>query len=293
MTKNNLITTTQFSGPKNSILRAEAGCSLQRYDLVSFSNEDLVAMYQGGNQDALDVLIHNNEKFVIKMANNAHNSYQSNLEISDLCLEGFLGLETAANKFDANQGFKFLTYAGDWINQAIQRFIYNEGGTIRIPVHVHANLNRLKKVMNQLDIKIITDDNIELVAETLSLSIGAVMSLYWTLNTQVDVQSLDKELGDDDFTLMDIVSDDSVQSPESLLNTMLLKEQLDKALRLLSSNEAEIISLFFGLNNQVALSLAEIAIQMNLTSERVRQIKVRALNKLRDKSESLREFWEH
>ena len=119
------------------------------------------------------------------------------------------------------------------------------------------------------------------------------MSLYWTLNTQVDVQSLDKELGDDDFTLMDIVSDDSVQSPESLLNTMLLKEQLDKALRLLSSNEAEIISLFFGLNNQVALSLAEIAIQMNLTSERVRQIKVRALNKLRDKSESLREFWEH
>jgi RNA polymerase primary sigma factor len=293
MTKDNIITTTQFSGPKNSILKAEAGCSLVRYDLVSLCNEDLVALYQGGNQDALDVLIHNNEKFVIKMAFKAYNSYQSNLEMSDLCLEGFLGLETAAHKFDASKGFKFLTYAGDWINQAIQRFIYNEGGTIKLPVHVHANLNRLKKVMNELDIKIITDDNIEQVAESLSISVGAVMNLYATLNTLVDVKSLDESLGEDDFTLMDIVSDDSIQSPESLVSATLLKEQLDKALSLLSSTEAEIIRLFFGLNSQEALSFAEIAEQMNLTSERVRQIKVRALNKLRDKCEILREFWEH
>ena len=232
-------------------------------------------------------VVEGNLRLVAKIAMRYRNL---GLPLLDLIQEGNVGLMKAVKKFDPERGFRFTTYATWWIQQSMMRALTDHSRTIRLPAHVVERLGKLNRSREYLQQKNNRKPTMEEVAEEASIPVDKVRQ---TFELGQELASLDTPLDEDDRnSFIDIISDQSAQSPEDEISAQAVKECLDRALDTLSSREAEVLRLRFGLSDGTSYTLEQLGHILGVTRERVRQIEKKALMKLRHpkRSAELREF---
>lgn len=240
-----------------------------------------------GDKLALEKLTKANLRFVVSVAKNYQNQ---GLSLADLINEGNIGLIKAAKRFDETRGFKFISYAVWWIRQAILQALAEQSRIVRLPLNRVGTLHKIGKISSSLEQTFGRIPSPEEIAKKLELSENEVSDTLKISNTHL---SLDQPFSvSEDNSLIDILEDEYQPGPDEALLDMSLRLEIDKALDTLTPREAEVINLYFGLNAEKALTLEEIGARFNLTRERVRQIKEKAIRRLRhaSRSRSLRAY---
>jgi RNA polymerase primary sigma factor len=240
---------------------------------------ELSARIQDGDQDARDELIQANLRFVIDVAKNYQNR---GLSFPDLISAGNLGLMTAAERFDGTRGYKFISYAVWWIRQSILQTIAEHVRTVRLPLNKLSLLKDISKATRKLGHGRDHEPAVEEIAKELDLSPDVVTDAILSARP---VSSLDGAFDDDEKrSLLNIVPDQNQRPPDSELMRRSARVQLEDVLNSLDEREQKIIRLYFGLDGMEALTLEQIGDLIGVTRERVRQIKERALGRLRHSS---------
>jgi len=242
---------------------------------------ELAKRIRKGDQSALDKLTRANLRFVVSVAKQYQNQ---GLSLSDLINEGNIGLIKAAKRFDETRGFKFISYAVWWIRQAILQALAEQSRIVRLPLNRVGTLHKIGKVSNSLEQEFGREPSPDEIAKELELT---EMEVSDTLKISNSHLSLDAPFSvSEDNSLMDVLEDEFQPSPDEALLTDSLKLEIERALDSLTAREAEVINLYFGLNHEKALTLEEIGARFGLTRERVRQIKEKAIRRLRHASRS-------
>ena len=230
-----------------------------------------------GDQEAMQELVKRNLRFVISVAKKYQNR---GLALTDLIGEGNVGLLTAARKFDPDQGVKFISYAVWWIRQAILAALARHGRTVRVPLNRTADLSRIVRTSETLRQELRREPTPEEVANAVGLSVEVVQSLA-ALNT-ADVR-LDAPLDPEgDRSLIDRFIADDQADAEAQAMDQFLSEEIERALRTLPARDARVLRLYFGLDGGREHTLEEIGAMLGVTRERVRQLRDRALKRLRE-----------
>jgi RNA polymerase primary sigma factor len=242
---------------------------------------DLARRIKAGDEYARNRLVESNLRFVVSVAK----EYQSRgVPLSDLISAGNIGLITAAERFDEEKGFKFISYAVWWIRQGILQTLAEQSRTVRLPLNKIGLLYKISKASRLLQTERVEDPNPEQIASKLDVPVEEIKE---TLLFGRSVRSLDAAFKEEeDFSLLDVLSDDDQESPENLVMRGCLHGQIDSALSSLVGREGEIIKLYFGLDGEEPMTLDQIGSRFGLTRERVRQIKEKALLRLRHPSRS-------
>jgi RNA polymerase primary sigma factor len=248
----------------------------QSYEEARKTADELIKLYKK-YEYARNKLAEGNVRLVISEAKRYMNR---GLDFGDLVQEGNLGLLKAIDKYDYKKGFKFSTYATWWIRQAITRAVADHSRTIRIPIHMIETITKINRAQKALLQEKGRQPSIEEIAEYLEMPISRVEK---ALSVAKEPLSMDKPIGSDgDTSLGEIIYDESTLSAEEELKIQSLRERLNMALKMLSPRERKVIELRFGLDGKKPRTLEEVAQEMNLTRERVRQLEVQALEKLRN-----------
>jgi len=233
------------------------------------------------SQRALETLVKANLRFVVSVAKQYQNQ---GLSLGDLINEGNLGLIKAARRFDETRGFKFISYAVWWIRQSILQALAEQSRIVRLPLNRVGALNKIGKKFSQLEQEFEREPTSSELAEKLSMSSAEVSE---TLKISGRHLSVDAPFAQgEDNRLLDVLQDASQTPPDSVLMSESLKLEVGRALTSLSQREKEVIELYFGLNDIRPLTLEEIGEKFQLTRERVRQIKEKAIRRLRHASRS-------
>jgi RNA polymerase primary sigma factor len=230
-----------------------------------------------GDQDAMQELVKRNLRFVISVAKKYQNR---GLALTDLIGEGNLGLLTAARKFDPDQGVKFISYAVWWIRQAILAALARHGRTVRVPLNRTADLSRIVRTSERLRQELRREPTPEEIADAVGLSVDVVQSLAALNTAEVRLDApLDPE---GDRSLIDRFVADDQSDAETQAMDQFLSEEIERALRTLPARDAKVLRLYFGLDGGREHTLEEIGAMLGVTRERVRQLRDRALKRLRE-----------
>ncbi|HEV2483273.1 MAG TPA: RNA polymerase sigma factor RpoD/SigA [Puia sp.] len=264
--------------------------SLEKYlqeigkvELISPEEEVKLAIrIKQGDQRALDKLTKANLRFVVSVAKQYQNQ---GLSLPDLINEGNLGLIKAAQRFDETRGFKFISYAVWWIRQSILQALAEQSRIVRLPLNKVGLTNRIQKAYSQLEQEFEREPSAEELAEILELDIEEVSS---TLGIAARHVSMDTPLSEgEDNTLIDVLENPNAERAETNIeHKESLKQEIDRSLKTLTERQKEVICFFFGIGVDHPMSLEDIGEKFNLTRERVRQIKDKAITKLRSNSRS-------
>lgn len=237
---------------------------------------ELAARIQEGDMVARDELVNANLRFVIDVAKNYQNR---GLSLSDLISAGNVGLLTAAERFDGTKGYKFISYAVWWIKQSVLQSIAEHARTVRLPLNKLSLLKDISKASRKLGQGREGEPAIEEIARELDMPEQEILD---TMMSARSVRSLDESFEEDDErSLLNILSDENQATPDSHVLETSARAQLEEVLENLDERELRIIRLYFGLDGSESLTLEQIGGLMGLTRERVRQLKERALGKLR------------
>lgn len=240
----------------------------------------LASLVAQGDKNARNQLVEANLRLVCSLAKH----YQGcGLTYQDLIQEGNIGLIKAAEKFDVEKGFRFSTYATWWIKQAISRAIADQARTIRVPVHMAENINKVKKIERQLLAELQHEPTNTEIAKAMKMSEDQIAEIK---SYMTDTTSLDIQVGDDDdgTTIGSFVEDTHFVNPADAYVKAANGEMVDMVLSTLSDREANIIRMRFGIGRDRAMTLEEVGKEFSLTRERIRQIEAKALRKLRHPS---------
>lgn len=246
----------------------------------------LARRVRAGDTEARNKLVNHNLRFVISVANHYRNR---GVPLGDLIGAGNIGLITAAEKFDGTKGFKFISYAVWWIRQAVLQHIGDHSRIVRLPLNRVDLLAKISKVQSRGDADTLLPKDLEQIADELGLSQDIISETLRYARTAI---SLDEAYGEgDESNLYGSTPDDSIENPEQEHLRNGLKREVLVAIEALTPREAEVLKLYFGLDGEDEMTLEQIGGRFNLTRERVRQIKERALERLRHakRSKPLRE----
>lgn len=250
-------------------------------ELITAEEEvELARRIKQGDQLALEKLTRANLRFVVSVAKQYQNQ---GLTLPDLINEGNLGLIKAAQKFDETRGFKFISYAVWWIRQSILQALAEQARIVRLPLNQVGSLNKINKAFSKLEQEYERPPTAEELAETLEVPEDKVKE---SLNVSGRHVSMDAPLSsnEDGGTLMDVMSNQDSPNADQTLMSESLQREIERSLSTLTDKEREIIRLFFGIGMNHGLTLEEIGAKFNLTRERVRQIKEKAIRRLRHTS---------
>ena len=234
-----------------------------------------------GDPEALEKLTRANLRFVVSVAKQYQNQ---GLSLGDLINEGNLGLIKAAKRFDETRGFKFISYAVWWIRQSILQALAEQSRIVRLPLNRVGALNRIGKAYSTLEQEYEREPSPEEVAKVLEMD---VQDISETLQISSKHLSFDAPFADDqENRLLDVLENEEEPAPDTTLMSESLHAEINKALSKLSEQEAEVIKLYFGLEDDQPMTLEEIGDKFNLTRERIRQIKEKAIRRLRNTTRS-------
>jgi RNA polymerase primary sigma factor len=254
-----------------------------RVDLISAEEEVLLATrIKKGDQKAMDRLVRANLRFVVSVAKQYQNQ---GLTLSDLINEGNLGLIKAAQRFDETRGFKFISYAVWWIRQSIMQALAEQSRIVRLPLNKVGLTGRINKAYTQLEQEFEREPTPEEIASILEISTDEVAA---TMGVSARHVSVDQPIFDgEDGTLIDLLENKNAEkTDDQLLVTDSLNTEIERTLGSLTPRQKEVLVYFFGLGIDHPLSLEDIGERYNLTRERVRQIKDKAISRLRENAQS-------
>jgi RNA polymerase primary sigma factor len=260
---------------------------ISKVNLLTTEEElDLAVKIKKGDEDARNKLVKANLRFVISVAKQYQNQ---GLSLLDLINEGNLGLIRATQSFDVTRGFKFISYAVWWIRQSISQAIINQSRIVHLPLNIVGNLAKIRRASKDFEEEYDRKPTNEELAEILGLSITSVSNALKVSGTDF---SIDAPLWKDDGykkSTLDILPDRSQPLPDENLVKESLSKEIEFMLAILSEREAKVLMMIFGIGKENKSTLEEIGESFNLTRERIRQIKEKALKKLR-KSKKVREL---
>jgi RNA polymerase primary sigma factor len=254
-----------------------------KVDLITPDQEiELAKRIKKGDRTALEALTKANLRFVVSVAKQFQNQ---GLSLGDLINEGNLGLIKAAERFDETRGFKFISYAVWWIRQSIMQAIAEQSRMVRLPLNRVGALNKLGKAYRELEQEYERKPTADELAGLVDMKPDEVAETLQLYGRHV---SMDAPFsGDDDKnSLIDVIPNEEQPSPDTILMRESLKNEVENVLSALSEKEAEVIKLYFGINSERSATLEEIGERFNLTRERVRQIKEKAIRNLRHNAKS-------
>jgi RNA polymerase primary sigma factor len=239
---------------------------------------ELARRIKEGDQEALHKLTRANLRFVVSVAK----KYQGQgLSLADLINEGNYGLIKAAQRFDETRGFKFISYAVWWIRQAILQALAEQSRVVRLPLNRIGTISKIRKASARLQQEYERKPNIEELADELEIDVKKVREAMQHTSRHLSMDAPFNE--EDDNSLLDVLPDEESDDPDNDMMDESVKIDIERALSMLHPREAEITRLYFGIGREHPLTLEEIGKRFDLTRERVRQIKEKALRKLRQR----------
>lgn len=253
-----------------------------KVDLITADEEvELARRIKKGDQEALERLTKANLRFVVSVSKQYQNQ---GLSLPDLINEGNLGLIKAAQRFDETRGFKFISYAVWWIRQSILQALAEQSRIVRLPLNKIGSINKINKVFQQLEQNFEREPSHSEIAEVMEITENEVKESLRNAGRHV---SMDAPLSEgEDSDMYDVLKSNESPNPESGLMTDSLRREIERALGTLTTREGDVVRFYFGLNGEHALTLEEIGEKFDLTRERVRQIKEKAIRRLKHTSRS-------
>ena len=255
-----------------------------RVDLITAEEEvELARKIKAGDQVALEKLTKANLRFVVS----ASKQYQNQgLSLPDLINEGNLGLIKAAQRLDETRGFKFISYAVWWIRQSILQALAEQSRIVRLPLNKIGSINKINKAFARLEQEFERPPTAVELAESLDMTLDEVKQSLKNAGRHVSMDAPLKEGDESSSTMYDVLRLGDSPSPDDDLMTESLRKEIERSLRTLTPREADVIRLYFGLNGEHPMTLEEIGERFDLTRERVRQIKEKAIRRLKHTSRS-------
>lgn len=251
-----------------------------REELITPQEEvDLARKIRNGDRIALEKLVRANLRFVVSVSKQYQNQ---GLTLPDLINEGNIGLIKAAERFDETKGFKFISYAVWWIRQSILQALSEQARMVRLPLNKIGSLNKINRASARLEQELGRPATEDEIAEVLNLSLDEIKSMIHQSSRPISMDA--PLLSDDEGTMYDVLMPTEEHTPDEKLILESLRKEIERTFHHLNDREAEILRLFYGLNGYRPHSLEEISEHFNLTRERVRQIKEKALQKLKSTS---------
>jgi RNA polymerase primary sigma factor len=253
-----------------------------KVDLITADEEVVLARkIKQGCLKSLDRLTKANLRFVVSVAKQYQNQ---GLTLGDLINEGNLGLIKAAQRFDETRGFKFISYAVWWIRQSILQAIAEQARIVRLPLNKIGSINKVNKAFMKLEQEFEREPSLSEISDLLQISEDDVKETMRTNGRHVSVDA--PLVNGEDNSMLDVMQNEDSPEPDAILMSDSLKKEVERILNTLTPREADVIRLYFGLSGQHPLTLEEIAERFDLTRERVRQIKEKALRRLKHISRS-------